>query len=138
MAKSASKAGDSRLRAFFRNSILSEPGLDAELADRLASHCVQSIDNVLAKQGLGGGAKAETPPRGFDPFAFSIVAVLSRKGRDALLARLTEIQSLDDLRQLAEAQHIAVDHGVQDVEDLRQAILKGAERRIAARRAAAS
>jgi hypothetical protein len=74
----------------------------------------------------------------FDPFAFSAVAVLTRKGKPALVAALEGIVSVAQLHQLANAQHLAVDAAVDDPVALRAAILAGTERRIAERKAAAS
>ena len=77
--------------------------------------------------------------RPFDPYAFSVVVTLVKKGREALVARLSEIDSVEDLRQLANAQHLGLDpHIWRRVDDVRQAIVHGAEKRIAGRRAAAS
>lgn len=141
MAKSPENETE-RLRAFFRDSILTEPGMTGEMAEQLASRCVQSIDKVLQKRVdaavAAAPAPSEPPANSFDPFAFSAVSVLARKGRDALLARLREIASAENLREFAIAQHIAIDLNLSQAEELRIAIVKGTERRIAARRAAAS
>jgi hypothetical protein len=67
-----------------------------------------------------------------------VVVTLVKKGREALLARLAEIDNPDHLRQLANAQHLGIDPKLSKVEDLRIAILLGAEKRIAGRRAAAT
>ena len=77
-----------------------------------------------------------TPP--FDPYAFSAVAVLTREGPDALLARLAGLETPADLVALAHAQHLAIPDGLTEPAALRQAILTAAETRIADRRAAAS
>lgn len=74
----------------------------------------------------------------FDPFAFSVVAVLTRKGRDALLETLAAIEAVEDLRSLALAQHLALDPDLASADEIRAAIVAGAERRIAERKAAAS
>jgi hypothetical protein len=81
----------------------------------------------------GGEPEAE-----FDPYVFSVVVTLSRKGKAGLMARLEEITSPTHLRQLADAQHIGLDPALEKPQDLRLAILAGAEQRIADRRAAAS
>jgi hypothetical protein len=150
MATDEKPDAEQRLRAFFRDSILSEPGMTGEKAEMLAERCVQSIDDVLARhtalqaQALreaasATAAKAANPgPPAFDPFAFSAVSVLARKGREALLERLGEIATAEHLREFAMAQHIAIDQSLSDTADLRAAIVAGTERRIAARRAAAS
>lgn len=82
-------------------------------------------------------ADAPLPPS-FDPFAFSVIAVLKRGGRDALRARLETIGEAHDLRRLADAQHLALDSAAETLAALRNAIILGAEARIADRRAAAS
>ena len=81
---------------------------------------------------------ATEPAAAFDPFAFSAVVVMSRQGRDGLLSKLSEIGDIAHLRQLADAQHLAFDRSLTDADALREAIVKGAEQRIADRRAAAS
>lgn len=83
-----------------------------------------------------GAPDTSTPA--FDPYAFSVVALLTRKGREATLARLAELTDAQDLRRLAEAQHIAVPKEARTLDEIRAAVLAGAERRIADRRAAAS
>lgn len=74
----------------------------------------------------------------FDPYAFSLVVVLTKEGRDGLMQRLASIDSAEHLRTLAKAQHVAVDASLSLPEELRLAILAGTEQRIADRRAAAS
>ncbi|MEQ1576617.1 MAG: hypothetical protein ABL894_03095 [Hyphomicrobium sp.] len=142
MAKIPQTEADQRLKVFFRDALLSEPGMSGEKAEQLAERCVQSIDTVLTKRGIGASLSTETVeaslPARFDPFAFSAVSVLARKGKDALLARLNDITTAENLREFAIAQHIAIDQTLTKTEDLRIAIVKGTERRIAARRAAAS
>ena len=142
MAKPTKASEDQRLKAFFRDAIQSEPGIERELAERMAERCVQSIDNVLTESAQrAAAAQCEGPvaaKSGFDPFAFSAVALLARKGRDELLSRLGEIAEPEHLRQLANAQHIAIDPGLTRADELRLAIVRGAERRMASRRAAAS
>lgn len=80
---------------------------------------------------------AEAAPP-FDPFIFSAVAVLTRKGRSGLAQALDAIGRAEDLRRLAEAQHLVLPDGLADVALLREAVIAAAERRIAERRAAAS
>lgn len=82
-------------------------------------------------------ALAPVPTAAFDPFAFSAVALLTRKGKPALAAELAKISSAADLKALAAAQHLAIDMTVDDPSALRDAIATATERRIAERRAAA-
>jgi hypothetical protein len=84
----------------------------------------------------GPAQPAEAP---FDPYAFSVVAVFTQGGRDALMDRLAAIGSPRDLRALARAQHLALsDEQASEPDALREAIVTGTEQRIADRRAAAS
>jgi hypothetical protein len=80
---------------------------------------------------------AATPPA-FDPFAFSVVAVLTKKGKAALLVELDKVLAVEDLRRIADAQHLALDPELSFASHIRAAIVIGAERRIAERKAAAS
>jgi len=137
------------LRTFLRGLLADEAGVDAALADRLAARCAKQIDEVRirdtgpqkvrrpnGKAHVNGAKPASVPP--FDPYAFSAVVVLSKMGHEALLARLGTIRSAKNLRLLAEAQHIAIDPELTRLAELRLAIVRGAEQRIADRRAAAS
>lgn len=87
----------------------------------------------------GGETEQPSEPQpAFDPFAFSVVVVRTKEGRDGLLSRLARIEGAEDLLRLARAQHIAVPAGLEDAAAIRAAILEGTEARIANRRAAAS
>lgn len=149
MAKSAQLWPGDKMRDFFRAIFRAEKDVDATLAERLADACVARITRMLVTDvkpvgparpipRLVPNAGEESAVQTFDPFAFSAVVALSRRGKDGLLRQLEEIQSAIDLRQLADAQHLGVDPAVTDAEELRHAIILGAERRIAERRAAAS
>lgn len=137
-----------RLLAFFRQNILGEPGVTTDLADRLAGRCVSAIDQTLSTYAartnftsapaVAPAVQSPPPPPSFDPFAFSIVAMLARLGREELMSRLNSIPAIDNLRTLALAQHIYVDPALMQPDDVRHAIVRGAEHRIASRRAAAS
>lgn len=81
---------------------------------------------------------APTAKPAFDPFAFSAVAVLTKKGKAALQAEFDKITSVDDLRRLGDAQHLALDPALTDIAAIRDCLVAGAERRIAERKAAAS
>lgn len=96
------------------------PDLDQETCDALAA----------------AGDLDDTPP--FNPFAFNAIVVFKREGSAALLTKLQSISSAQHLRALAEAQHLAVPSGLETVEELQRAILKGAEQRLADRLAAGS
>lgn len=159
MGKLSQASSQDKLRAFFREIVLGEPGVDRALADRVAERCVKHIDLLLEWDRGRSDNKTQPAPeperpivpplrasppvkpaamRPFDPYAFSVVVTLVKKGREALVARLSEIDNIDDLRQLANAQHLGVDPHLARADDVRQAIVNGAEKRIAGRRAAAS
>lgn len=134
----------SAAQSYFRALFAAEPGLAPEIAARLARACVREIAQVKVRRPLtvrpraGGRPPAAPTPPAFDPFAFSLVAVLKKEGRDALLARLARISAPEQLMALAGAQHVPVTAAAATLEELRRAIIAGAERRLADRRAAAS
>lgn len=74
----------------------------------------------------------------FDPFAFSVVVVVTKEGRAGLMQRLEQISAIEDLRALAKAQHVALPEEAASLDEIRSAIADGALQRIANRRAAAS
>jgi len=77
----------------------------------------------------------------FDPYAFGLVPVFQKEGREALLARLGEIADADHLRQLARAQQVSLPQplrtGEVALDVLRAAIVDAVAKRVADRRAAA-
>jgi hypothetical protein len=75
----------------------------------------------------------------FDPYAFGAVVVLQKHGPEALMDRLSAIESAENLRSLAIAQNLAITAADgSSSEELRAAIVHGAAQRLAERRAAAS
>jgi hypothetical protein len=74
----------------------------------------------------------------FDPFSPNVVVVVRTSGRDAALAALGALESLDNLRLLAREQRLGVPPDLESAAELRAAIVSAAERRIANRIAAAS
>lgn len=91
---------------------------------------------------------ADSPPASpvagapFDPFAFSLIVVLRREGREGLLSRLKSVGDAARLRQIAKAQHVSVrladDVDADEIDALCLEIIAGTERRVAHREAAAS
>lgn len=79
----------------------------------------------------------ETAPV-FDPFAFSLVVVLTKQGEKGLREKLNGIASAANLKALAKAQHVSLPGNPSKTADIRAAIVAGTERRIADRKAAAS
>ena len=90
---------------------------------------------ALAVPAVSAPTRASTP---FDPFSPNVIVVVRTSGRDAAMAALATIDSLDDLRLLAREQRLAVAGDPTSPTDLRTAIVAAAERRIANRMAAAS
>ncbi len=143
------------LQALFR----SEPGVNDALAERLAIRANRAINRMLVwdatppapandEKAPEPEAKDEGQPEpapaqaadepAFDPFAFSAMVVLVKKGPAGLMTKLEEISELENLKTLANAQHIGLKGPVDTVEDVRAAILEGTKQRLADRRAAAS
>jgi hypothetical protein len=121
--------------------------LSAQFEARIAQIRVRSVPlEIKTKAAKPAGAKPDvvtvTTPKAstaaFDPFSFSVVAMLAKKGRLVLEAKLSEISDAGQLRTIADAQHLGIDAAVTDAGALRIAMIEGAERRIADRRAAAS
>ncbi|HRY06169.1 MAG TPA: hypothetical protein P5114_03535 [Hyphomicrobiaceae bacterium] len=196
MAGSAQLWPGPKMRAFLRSILADEPGVDTDLADRLAQRCVKRIARMLVWDSSGADAPAgdartndaqandartgdatptdvaanvvsgkDRPPPAstpqaeplsgepdqpssapsstlaadtFDPFAFSVIVMLKRQGRAALMKRLEAVNDPAQLRKIAEAQHLGVDKSLRSARKLREAIITGAEQRLADRRAAAS
>jgi hypothetical protein len=91
---------------------------------------------VAAK--LADTAAPDTVSTAFDPFAFSALAILTRKGKAGLATVLAEINTAEHLHALAAAQHLTVDRAETDLTKLRDAIITATEARLKERRAAAS
>lgn len=83
-------------------------------------------------------AAAAPPSPPFDPYAFSVAALLKREGPEGLRARLSAISAAADLLALAEAQHLSLPDGLTAADAIRDAMIASAEARLAGRRAAAS
>jgi hypothetical protein len=135
-------------RAFFRAYIKRETSLDAAGAERLADALTKAVNMMRVwelpreeqkpsprARGKSPSAPADTP---FDPYAFSLMVVLAKTGKDGLAKRLAEIKSAENLRTLAEAQHLAVNTALKRPEELRKAIIAATVQRLADRKAAAS
>lgn len=114
---------------------------DASLRAEIAAARDEPARGSASRSGGAPAALAPLPAEeapAFDPFAFSAVVVMSRQGRAGLMQKLGEITDPDQLKQIADAQHLAIDRSLTGLDALREAIVKGAEQRIADRRAAAS
>lgn len=165
MAKSTKTLSGQSQRKFFRELFRSEPGVAPEAADRLTEACTSEIAHIRVRLPLAKrrplpvvvkgkaeaaqvveaveaapDAAAPTAPEAavFDPNAFSLIVMLRKQGKDALFSTLEAIGDADRLREIARAQHVAVDIAITDVTALCEAIVAGTEKRVASRQAAAS
>ncbi|HFB2048912.1 MAG: hypothetical protein HRT83_02585 [Hyphomicrobiaceae bacterium] len=77
----------------------------------------------------------------FDPYAFSLIPIFIREGPDGLIQCLNTIHSLDNLREIARLQQLAlplnIRYGDISIDDAKSAILNAVRKRVADRRAAA-
>lgn len=137
-----------RMRAFFRAHIRRETTLDDASAERLSDALTRAINRMLvwdvpplsAHDASHSSSKvsAEAVNPAFDPYAFSVLAALMKTGREGLTKKLADIGSVEHLKALAEAQHLAIDPKIKKLDDLRKAIIAATEQRLADRKAAAS
>jgi hypothetical protein len=147
------------LKRIFERALSREPGIGPDAAERAVRRLMRRTRRI-AELGseLGTPRKAPSyrpaaapapafttplpretaPPSDFDPFSLGAVVTLARFGRGGLMERLAAIDNVEHLRKLAAAQHLGVEGAVADIGELREAIVTGAERRMAERRAAAS
>jgi hypothetical protein len=136
--------------AYFRRVLKEQPNLGADARERLVRRLREEISQLRLRRVVRGDAQppptqvapetalpapASTP---FDPLSPNVIVVVRKSGREAALAALGTIESLDDLRLLAREQRLAVGAGLSSAAELRAAIVTAAERRIANRMAAAS
>jgi hypothetical protein len=160
MGKATRSLSGASQKKYFRDLVGSIEGIPAEAAEALTGACEREISQVRVRLPLPDreknakprtskvgeksapqeSAAAAPPPSeaAFDPFAFSVVVVVTKEGRDGLAKRLSAITSAADLRALAKAQHVAIPAGELTDIELRDAIIEGALQRIANRKAAAS
>jgi hypothetical protein len=160
MARTTKQLSGGGKDKFLRSIVASVADVPAGAAERVSAALTEAITDVRVRREAWGNERAapgdakapqqkekpaavvEISPApataAFDAFAFSAVAVLTKKGKTALLALLGTIASVDHLRKFAEAQHLALDPAVTEAAELRAAIVAATERRIAERKAAAS
>jgi hypothetical protein len=151
--------------AYFRRVLKALPDLSAEERDKLVQRLRQEVAQLRVRveprePETAPPVRPATPPEpvaqlapappavppeppaavalSFDPFSPNVIVVLRKAGRDAVLAALDAIESPDNLRLLAREQRLTIAVDASSVAELRDAIVKAAERRIANRMAAAS
>lgn len=158
MGKATRPLSGAGQKKYFRDLIQSTEGVSPNAANSLISICEREIAQIRVRlpipdRGPKGtafkkqdSAKAPVPvatnpivdDAAFDPFAFSVVVVVTREGREGLARKLQALTSAIDLHALARAQHLALPDGNLTVDELRTAIVEGALQRVANRKAAAS
>jgi hypothetical protein len=158
MGKATRSLSGASQKKYFRDLIGSVEGIPPSAAETLRGTCEREIAQVrvrlpIPERGTRGKPEAKSKAAGrpesttasepaavagFDPFAFSVVVVITKEGRDGLSRKLQDIATTADLRALAKAQHLALPDGDLTAADLRGAIIEGALQRIANRKAAAS
>ena len=160
MAKATRTLSGAARDKYFRDMFGAEGELPQQAAERLMRLCTREISQLRVREPIpfrppaqrlsapaetpaktaseSAPAKTEPPAEEFDPYAFSLVTFFRRSGREALLSKLKQIDSVANLRKLAEAQHVMVAADALEADVIRQAIVEGTEQRLADRRAAAS
>lgn len=162
MGKATRSLSGASQKKYFRELLRSVDGVTPDAADALTEACEREIAQVRVRlpipdRGMTGktarlrqkptqtqapapepAPSADAHAASFDPFAFSVVVVVTKEGREGLARKLDGIASAADLKALAKAQHLALPEGDLTAEDLRMAIIEGALQRIANRKAAAS
>ena len=150
MAKHTKAASGASKIKYFRDALRADPGVSPEAVGRLTAKFDADLSHVRIRRGAAPAPTAEDAPApaavpqvlppapAFDPHAFSLIVVMTKQGPAGLEAKLSTIDSVDQLRALARAQHVAVDTALVALPDVRAAIIAGTAQRIADRRAAAS
>jgi len=159
MGKATRSLSGASQKKYFRDLIASIEGVTPDTASALTGACEREIAQVRVRLPIpergktskaaqkktcsqtarteSGATNSPESAAVFDPFAFSVVVVVTKEGREGLAQKLAAIAP-DDLKSLAKAQHVALPEGDLSTEDLRAAIVEGALQRIANRKAAAS
>lgn len=156
MAHHTTRSARKELRALIERALAKEDGLSEAATRRVVNRILRQSGRIAEISGTLRAA--ETPVvsaemarpaavhvqvqvearAAFDPYCFGAVVTLQRLGPNALLARLAAITRVEDLRSFAVAQSLALPAGWSSADELRAAIVRGAEERLAERRAAAS
>lgn len=140
MTRASQLSDQTAIAAFFQDLLRQSAALSDAETRSLAERCARRIKRVVVwdEETPPAAPEKSTTPPAFDPYAFSAVVVLTKSGKDGLMKRLAAIDRPEHLRTLADAQHLAVDKSLSSPVELRAAIVKATEKRIANRRAAAS
>jgi hypothetical protein len=144
--------------AYFRRVLKAHPNLSAAERDRIVRQLREEVAQLRLRVKVPGDIAASPDPPStaaaqpaaavpqpaagsaglpFDPYSPNVVVVVRKSGREAAVAALAAIDSIENLRFLAREQRLNVDADVLSVAKMRTAIVMAAERRIANRVAAA-
>ncbi|MBS0241138.1 MAG: hypothetical protein JSS20_03100 [Proteobacteria bacterium] len=138
--------------AYLARVVAAEPDIAPDVAERLAATLQNEIALVSLKRPARIAANPSSEPEAavaeavevvaqpveFDPYSLNVIVLFRTLGREALLAELSAIEDVANLRLLAREQQLGLAHEIDDAVEIRLAIIEAAERRIANRRAAAS
>jgi hypothetical protein len=160
MPKATKALSGAAAQKYMRDLLKADPGVSADATERLVETCGSEIAQLRVRLPIPVRQKTQasapvTQPiaavapttaaakpvaaksaAAFDPFAFSVVVVLTKQGPDGLLSKLGSIEDPADLKAIAKAQHIALPASAQSAAELRTAIVTGTAARIADRQAA--
>jgi hypothetical protein len=144
--------------AYFTRVLKADPNLTTEGRERIVGHFRNEIAQVRLRVKVPRDIAAstyvplETAPRRveansqrasanaeqpFDPYSPNVVVVVRKFGSETAIAALGAIDSIENLRYLACEQRLNVEGGILSAAEMRIAIVRAAERRIANRVAAA-
>ena len=141
--------------AYFRRVLKAHPNLSAAERDRIVRQLREEVAQLRLRVKVDGDIAASPDPPAaqpaaaipqstaanaglpFDPYSPNVVVVVRKSGREAAVAALAAIDSIENLRFLAREQRLNVDADVSSAAEMRTAIVMAAERRIANRVAAA-
>jgi hypothetical protein len=105
------------------------PDLDQAIVDILVDALAQGVFGLIADQSVIAEAESK-----FDADSFSVLKLYRTGGPSLLRAKLEEIDNIENLRRVAIAQQIslpvALRSGPADAKSIRDAILKGAAKRL--------
>ena len=148
MAKHTKAASGAAKIKYFRDALRADGGVSPEAVERLTSKFDSDLSHVRIRRSAETAqdtspdalneVTCQPPVAAFDPHAFSLIVVMTKQGAAGLDAKLRTIDSIEQLRALARAQHVALDTTLVALPEVRAAIIAGTAQRLADRRAAAS
>lgn len=140
----AARSARKDLREILTRALIKETGLDDAARRRIVNRVLRRAKPIIdvTPRAVVPSAHEAAPEdvlaSNFDPYAIGAVVTLHRLGPEGLLTRLCEIESVDNLKRLGEAQNLCLPKGLDTADEVRLAIVTCAEQRLSERRAAAS